>query len=88
MYDAPNAVEELKQPRKHPTEEKVKAISDALVHFGLKRAQSNSPPGGHQGGAAFTEKDGHGLKMIRCRSVSCDIGTAMSSLLRLPASVH
>ena len=38
MYDAPNAVEELKQPRKHPTEEKVKAISDALVHFGLKRA--------------------------------------------------
>ena len=35
MYDAPNAVEELKQPRKHPTEEKVKAISDALVHFGL-----------------------------------------------------
>ena len=35
MYDAPNAVEELKQPRKHPTEEKVKAISDALVYFGL-----------------------------------------------------
>jgi hypothetical protein len=35
MYDAPNAVEELKQPRKHPTEEKVKAISDALVHFGM-----------------------------------------------------
>ena len=35
MYEAPNAVEELKQPRKHPTEEKVKAISDALVHFGL-----------------------------------------------------
>ena len=24
MYDAPNAVEELKQPRKHPTAEKVK----------------------------------------------------------------
>jgi hypothetical protein len=23
MYDAPNAVEELKQPRKHPTAEKV-----------------------------------------------------------------
>lgn len=35
MYDAPNAVEELKQPRKHLTEEKVKVISDALVHFGL-----------------------------------------------------
>ena len=29
MYDAPNAVEELKQPRKHPTAEKV----DALQHF-------------------------------------------------------
>ena len=26
MYDAPNAVEELKQPRKHPTAEKVEAI--------------------------------------------------------------
>jgi len=26
MYDAPNAVEELKQPRKHPIEEKVDAI--------------------------------------------------------------
>ncbi len=25
MYDAPNAVEELKQPRKHPTAEKVNA---------------------------------------------------------------
>ncbi len=33
MYDAPNAVEELKQPRKHPTTEKVKAIKDALKHF-------------------------------------------------------
>ncbi len=33
MYDAPNAVEELKQPRKHPTPEKVKAIKDALKHF-------------------------------------------------------
>lgn len=44
MYDAPNAVEELKQPRKHPTEEKVKAITDALVHFGLvdeKRASTS-----------------------------------------------
>lgn len=29
MYDAPNAVEELKQPRKHPTPEKVEAIKDA-----------------------------------------------------------
>lgn len=33
MYDAPNAVEELKQPRKHPTVEKVEAIKDALKHF-------------------------------------------------------
>ena len=33
MYDTPNAVEELKQPRKHPTAEKVEAIKDALKHF-------------------------------------------------------
>jgi 23S rRNA (uracil1939-C5)-methyltransferase len=33
MYDAPNAVEELKQPRKHPTAEKVETIKDALKHF-------------------------------------------------------
>ena len=33
MYDAPNVVEELKQPRKHPTVEKVEAIKDALKHF-------------------------------------------------------
>ena len=33
MYDAPNAVEELKNPRKHPTPEKVKAIKAALKHF-------------------------------------------------------
>ena len=33
MYDAPNAVEELTQPRKHPTAEKVEAIKDALKHF-------------------------------------------------------
>ena len=33
MYVAPNAVEELKQPRKHPTAEKVEAIKDALKHF-------------------------------------------------------
>ena len=31
--DAPNAVEELKQPRKHPTAEKVEAIKDALRYF-------------------------------------------------------
>ena len=35
MYDAPNAVEELKQPRKHPTAEKAEAIRDALKHFGI-----------------------------------------------------
>lgn len=33
MYDAPNAVEELKQPRKHPPKEKVEAITDALKYF-------------------------------------------------------
>ena len=33
MYDAPNAVEELKQPRKHPTTEKVEAIKDALRYY-------------------------------------------------------
>ncbi len=33
MYDAPNSVEELKQPRKHPTAEKAEAIKDALKHF-------------------------------------------------------
>ena len=33
MYDAPNVVEELKHPRKHPTAEKVEAIKDALKHF-------------------------------------------------------
>lgn len=33
MYDAPNEVEELKQPRKHPTAEKVEAIKDTLKHF-------------------------------------------------------
>ena len=33
MYDAPNAVEVLKQPRKHPTAEKIVAIKDALKHF-------------------------------------------------------
>lgn len=33
MYDAPNAVKELKQPRKHPPKEKVEAIKDALKYF-------------------------------------------------------
>ena len=33
MYDASNAVEELKHPRKHPTAEKVDAIKEALKHF-------------------------------------------------------
>ena len=33
MYGAPNAVEELKQPRKHPPKEKVEAIKDALKYF-------------------------------------------------------
>ena len=33
MYDAPNAVEELKQPRKHPPKDKVEAIKDALKYF-------------------------------------------------------
>ncbi len=28
MYDAPDAVEELKQPRKHPTVEKVRQVND------------------------------------------------------------
>ena len=34
MYDASNAVEELKHPRKHPTAEKVEAIKDALKYYG------------------------------------------------------
>ena len=33
MYDAPNAVEKLKQPRKHPTAEKVDEIKDALKYY-------------------------------------------------------
>lgn len=33
MYDAPNSVEELKQPRKHPTAEKMEAIKDALRYY-------------------------------------------------------
>ena len=35
MYDAPNAVEELKQQRKHPTVEKVDAIKETLKYFKL-----------------------------------------------------
>ena len=33
MYDAPNAVEELKHPRPHPTERMVAAIKETLAHF-------------------------------------------------------
>lgn len=33
MYDAPNAVEELKRPRTHPTPQMVDAIKEALNHF-------------------------------------------------------
>ena len=33
MYDTPNAVGELKQPKKHPAQEKVNAIKDALNYF-------------------------------------------------------
>ena len=33
MYYEPNAVEELKQPKKHPPKEKVEAIKDALKYF-------------------------------------------------------
>lgn len=33
MYDAPNAVQELKHPRKHQVAEKVEAIKDALKYF-------------------------------------------------------
>ena len=33
MYDAPNAVEELKRPRSHPSPEMVEAIKQALKNF-------------------------------------------------------
>ncbi len=33
MYDAPNAVEELKRPRAHPTPRMVEAIKETLKHF-------------------------------------------------------
>ncbi|WP_330397103.1 hypothetical protein [Anaerovirgula multivorans] len=35
MFDAPNAVEELKNSKNHPTPEKMEAIKDALKHFGI-----------------------------------------------------
>lgn len=35
MYDAPNAVEELKRSRKHSTAEKVDVIKDALQNFSI-----------------------------------------------------
>ena len=33
MYDAPNAVETLKNPRKHATPIQIDAIKDALIYF-------------------------------------------------------
>ena len=33
MYDGRNAVEELRQPRKHPPKEKIESITDALKYF-------------------------------------------------------
>lgn len=33
MYDAPNAVDELKRPRQHSTEQTTTAIKAALKHF-------------------------------------------------------
>ena len=33
MYDCPNAVEELKKPRQHPTGKMAEAIKDALKYF-------------------------------------------------------
>ncbi len=33
MYDAPNAVEELKRPRSHPSAQMVEAIKETLKHF-------------------------------------------------------
>lgn len=35
MYDAPNAVEELKHPRPHPTPKMVEAIKETLKHFDI-----------------------------------------------------
>ena len=36
MHDAPNAVEELKKPRAHPTPKMVEAIKNTLKHFDIK----------------------------------------------------
>ena len=33
MYDVPDSVEELKQPRKYPPKEKVEAVKDAFKYF-------------------------------------------------------
>ncbi len=33
MYDAPNAVEELKRPRSHPSPQMVETIKETLKHF-------------------------------------------------------
>lgn len=33
MYNAPNATEKLKQPRKHPPKEEAEAIMEALKYF-------------------------------------------------------
>lgn len=35
MYDAPNAVEELKHPRPHPSPEMVEAVKQALKYFDI-----------------------------------------------------
>ena len=35
MYDALNATEELKQPKKRPPKEKVEAITETLKYFGV-----------------------------------------------------
>ncbi|WP_347565035.1 hypothetical protein [Lactonifactor sp. BIOML-A7] len=35
LYDAPNATEELKQPRKCPPKEQIEAITDTLKYFGV-----------------------------------------------------
>ena len=35
MFNAPNAVAELKNPRSHPTDIQVTAITDALTHFAI-----------------------------------------------------
>ena len=39
MHDAPNAVDELKHTRKHPTPVQIKAIKDALKHFEVVASQ-------------------------------------------------